>query len=87
MVIRIRIPAPSSMAVANALAVLGLIAIVVAAGGLWGVWVATMVGGVIATGLGWYGMVAAAGAEQAPPAAAPVDALAPVRAVEEPSAA
>ncbi len=74
--LRIRVPAPSGMLFANAVAVLGLIAIVIAIGGLWGAWVATMVGGVIATVLGWVGMTQAAAVEQAgssTPAAASVD--------------
>ncbi|UUV34388.1 hypothetical protein NQK81_13335 [Amycolatopsis roodepoortensis] len=87
MVIRIRIPAPSSMAVANLLAVLGLVAIVVAVGGMLGVWPAVLTGGVFAVVLGWVGMAQAAAVEQAPPAAASTAPAPVVRAAEEPSAA
>jgi peptidoglycan/LPS O-acetylase OafA/YrhL len=93
MVIRIRIPAPSSMLLANLLAVLGLVAVVAAVGGLAGVWWAVLTGGLFAVVLGWVGMTYAAAAEQTGPAAAavehqaPVDGLPSVRAVEEPAAA
>lgn len=49
--VTIRIPAPSSMLVANLLGVLGLIGVVVAIGGLAGWWWALLAGGVFAVGL------------------------------------
>lgn len=88
--LRIRVPAPSSMLLANLLAVLGLVAVVVAVGGLAGAWWATLTGGLLAIGVAWAAMANAAAAEPlevAPPAAAPVDELAAVRPVEEPAAA
>lgn len=84
--LRIRVPAPSSMLFANVIAVLGLVAIVIAVGGLAGVWWAVLTAGVFAFALGWVGMTQAAVAEQSP-AVAPVDERVSMRAVEEPSAA
>jgi hypothetical protein len=86
MTIQFDIPKPSSMLVGNLLGVLGLIAVVVAIGGLAGAWWAVLVGGVAAIGLS---VVAAthAAAEQAAPARPGVAAAAPVRVAEEPAAA
>ncbi|MFJ8818200.1 hypothetical protein [Amycolatopsis thermoflava] len=47
----IRIPAPSSMLLANLLGVLGLVAVVVAVGGLAGWWWAVLAGGLVGVGL------------------------------------
>lgn len=72
--ITIKIPAPSSMVVANLLGLLGLIATVLAIGGLAGVWWAVLSGGVALVGLS---VIAATHAEAAQaaevqPAARPV---------------
>lgn len=89
MVIRIRIPAPSSMLLANLLAVLSLAGIVTAVGGLAGVWWAVLTGGVLGLVVAYAAMMNAAAAEQAAPAAAAVEGQAHadgLRAVEEPAA-
>lgn len=88
MVIRIRIPAPSSMLLANVLAVLSLVAVVVAIGGLAGVWWAVLAGGVLGLVVAYAAMVNAAAAEQTGPAAAGVERQADValRVAEEPAA-
>lgn len=49
--VSIYVPRPSSMLVSNLLGVLGLIAVVVAIGGLAGVWWAVLAAGVLAVGL------------------------------------
>jgi uncharacterized protein (DUF58 family) len=99
MVIRIRIPAPSSMLLANLLAVLSLAGIVTAVGGLAGVWWAVLVGSLVGLVVAYAAMMNAAAAEQRAPAEeaapavaavehqAPVDGQPPVRAVGEPAAA
>ncbi len=84
--VTIRIPAPSSMLVANLLGVLGLVAVVVAVGGLAGVWWAVLTGGVFAVGLAAIAqknLVAESSAHTGAAAAPSV----PLAAVEEPSAA
>lgn len=83
--VTIRIPAPSSMLVANLLGVLGLIAVVVSVGGLLGVWWAVLAGGLFAVGLSVIALTyAATPVEQAP--AQPGAASATVRLAEEPAA-
>jgi hypothetical protein len=49
--VTIRISAPSSMLVANVVGVLGLAAVVVAIGGLAGLWWALLAGGLVLVGL------------------------------------
>lgn len=49
--VSIYVPRPSSMLVSNLLGVLGLIAVVVAIGGLAGAWWAVLAAGVLAVGL------------------------------------
>lgn len=88
MVIRIRIPALSSMLLANLVFVLGLLGIAVAVGGLAGPWWGGLVGSILAAGVGYLSMVSAARTETA--AATPVDegqAPEQLRAVEEPAVA
>jgi succinate-acetate transporter protein len=97
MVIRIRIPAPSSMLLANVLAVLSLAAVIAGIGGLAGAWWAVLAGGVLGLVVAYAAMMNAAAAEQAAPAAAGLEHQAPVdehqavperwRAAEEPAAA
>lgn len=82
--VTIRIPAPSSMLLANLLGVLGLIAVVTAVGGLLGVWWAVLAGGAFAVALS---MVAASHAAVAEVEAQKPTAVAVVRAVEDVQAA
>lgn len=79
-VVTIRIPAPSSMLVANVVAVLGVAAVVVAIGGLAGVWWAVLAGGLAFVALAAIAMTHMA-AEQ------PVSVSGPVGVVGEKSAA
>ncbi|WP_410676667.1 hypothetical protein [Amycolatopsis sp. cmx-4-68] len=88
MVIRIRIPALSSMLLANLVFVLGLLGIAVSVGALAGPWWGVLGGSILAAGVGYLSMVSAARAE--PAAAAAVDegqAPEQLHAVEEPAAA
>lgn len=91
MVIRIRIPAVSSMLLASLVFVLGLLGVAVTVGGLWGPWVGGLVGSTIAAIVGYFAMASAADVERAPAAAAaPVDehqAAEQLHAVAEPAAA
>lgn len=86
--VTIRIPAPSSMLMANLLGVLGLAGVVVAIGGLAGWWWALLAAGTLLAGLAVIAqanLAEAAPATASGPAAAPT--VRPVRAVEEPDAA
>lgn len=49
--VTVRVPVPSATAVTNLLGVFGLVAVVVAIGGLAGVWWALLTAGVVAVGL------------------------------------
>lgn len=69
--VTIRIPAPSSMLVANVVAVLGVAAVVAAIGGLAGLWWAVLAGGIACVALAAIAMTHMA-AEQPVPVSGPV---------------
>lgn len=86
--VTIRIPAPSSMLLANVLAVLGLAGVSVAIGGLAGMWWGLLAASVLAVGVAAVAMTYAAATEQAAAEAPAVAAVPqPFRAAEEPAAA
>lgn len=68
--ITIRIPGPSSVLAVNLLGVVGLVAVVLAIGGLAGAWWAVLAGGVAALGLSVIASTHLAAAETPAPAVA-----------------
>lgn len=90
--VTIRIPAPSSLLVANVVGVLGLVAVVLAIGGLAGGWWAALVGGLCLVGLSAIALThvadtTASTAGQPAPAVAAATAAVPVATIGEQQAA